>query len=142
MGSICLVLAALIQHLKNQCLKSILPDEVLIEFQSLGMVGRGLLLKIKSQSPQKSNFVLCKMLKEPFLLRDNVEGWVSAVWDGAQHHHILCQILLSLVIQNCWWFHERVVTKGHSWAMCLCFPSCNFWFIWLSHKEILQNTNF
>lgn len=74
MGSICLALAALIQHLKNQCLKSILPDEVLIEFQLLGMVGRGLLLKIKSQSPQKSNFVLCKMLKEPFLRRDNVEG--------------------------------------------------------------------
>lgn len=45
MGSICLALAALIRHLKNQCLKSILPDEVLIEFQSLGMVGRELLLK-------------------------------------------------------------------------------------------------
>lgn len=89
MGSVCLALPPLIQHLKNQCLKSILPDEVLIEFQSFGMVGRELLLKIKSQSLQKTNFILCKMLKETFLPQENVEGCVSALWDRAQHHHLL-----------------------------------------------------
>lgn len=66
MGSICLAPAALIQHLKNQCLKSILPDEVLIEFQALPVVGGRLFLKIEGQSPQRSNFILCKMLKESF----------------------------------------------------------------------------
>lgn len=66
MGSICLAPAALIQHLKNQCLKSILPDEVLIEFQALPVVGGRCFLKIKGHPPQRSNFILCKMLKEPF----------------------------------------------------------------------------
>lgn len=90
---------------------------------------KGVAFEKESQSPQKSNFILSyvKWLKSHFCHR---RMWrAEGLHYGTELSIIISSDLLSLVVQK---FPERLMTKRHSWAMCLF--SFNFWFIWLSHK--------